>query len=109
MLKYIDEDVSDDYKKLLQVGEQYHKDAEFFKVIIEDFNENTSNLQESIESITNAINEVAVTINEGTDGVGSIANKTSNMVEELTNIKSTIKHNLESAKKLVDTVSGFKL
>lgn len=109
ILKFMESDVNEDYKMLIQVGEQYSKDAGFFNHLMMDFSATSEELKASIKDITVGMDEVAKTVNEGASGVEDITNKTSNIVEDLTNIQSSTKENLESARRLKENTSKFKL
>ncbi|MBF8983912.1 hypothetical protein IZY60_10210 [Lutibacter sp. B2] len=109
ILHFMDEDVMKDYEIFIEVTQQYSKDAEFFNNIMMDFSATSEELNISIENISIAIDEVSKTTNEGACGIENVAVKTSNIVENLSDIQQSTRDNLESAKILKDNISKFKL
>ena len=109
VLEFIEKDVNPDYKMLVEVGEQYSKDAEGFNMIMNKFNQIAEQMKESTEDMVVAIEEVSKTVTESASGVENVAEKTAVIVEELINVKKSTEVNLEDARKLKDVVSRFKL
>lgn len=109
ILNFVEKDVNTDYEQLIEVGEKYSEDAKTFNNFMTTFNSTSKQLKSSTENMVTAINQVSITINESASGVDDIAMKTSNLVEKLVNIKEYSNDNLDSAKKLKDMVSKFKL
>lgn len=109
ILNFIETEVMNDYKVLVEVGEKYNKDAEGFNNLATDFSATSEELRLSIQNISTAVNEVTTTISEGASGVDGIANMTSNIVERISNINKTTSSNLDSAMSLVDLVSKIKM
>ncbi len=109
MLKFIEDEVKADYKKLIEVGETYGNDAETFNKLMIDFSATSEKLKASIENISIAIDEVSKTVNEGSMGVENVSEKTSIIVEKLIEVQSSTNDNFKSANNLKDIVSKFKL
>lgn len=109
ILEFLEKNVNKDYEMLIDVSDKYSQDAEGFNNLMIDFSNTSEELKGSIESISKAINEVSITINEGANGVENIAIGTSDIVNELSNIKSNTEENLSSANDLVNIVSKFKM
>lgn len=109
MLHFIETEVSEDYKALVEVGEKYSEDAEMFNDLTMDFSSTLEQLKASIQNISLAVNEVSVTMNEGASGVDDIARMTSTIVEKVSNINDTSASNLEGVNRLVELVSKFKM
>lgn len=109
ILEFIDKEVLSDYNKLIQTGEQYQADAELFKNAMEEFSETAQQLNVSIGGIVTAINEIGVTVNEAAKGSENIAGKTATIVEQIDEIKTNSRNNLESIQKLEQLVSKFKM
>ena len=109
ILQFVEEDVNNDYKILIEVSEKYTKDANYFSDIMVDFTNTSENLKESVGNIALSINEVSITMNEGARGVEDIANKTSTIVSKLVDINDSTEGNLKSAKQLKDIVTKFDI
>lgn len=109
ILSFIDKEVLTDYRKLMDTGEQYNKDADYFSNIMLEFSDTAKELSASVSGIVSAINQVSVTVNESTIGVGTIAGMTSNIVEGISDIKEISGKNAQASEKLKEIVEKFKL
>lgn len=109
ILDFIDKDVLGDYNKLIETGEQYHKDAELFNQTMEEFSATAEELNASITEIVKAINDVTVTINDGARDVENIAAKTTSVMGKIGSVKKSADENNESAENLNKLVEKFKL
>ncbi|WP_053956511.1 methyl-accepting chemotaxis protein [Inediibacterium massiliense] len=109
ILKFIENDINADYKMMIQVGEQYSKDAQGFNSLMMDFNLTIGEIRKSIQEIYTAMQEVSITVNEGATGVEDMVIKTSNIVEELVHVKESTGENLENSNKLKNIALRFKM
>lgn len=109
IMKFIDKDIANDYEKMIATGEQYSDDARVFSDFMTDFSATSEELNASITAISKAISEMAVTINESANGVANIAEKAQNISEKSQHIFNSAASNKESANKLNDVISKFKL
>ncbi|WFD10740.1 methyl-accepting chemotaxis protein [Tepidibacter hydrothermalis] len=109
ILEFVEEDVNDDYKKLIEVSEKYTEDANYFNNMMTDFTNISDKLKGSIENIALSINDVSVTMNDGADGIEDIADKTSRIVSNLVDINEATEDNLKSSKELKNIISKFNL
>jgi len=74
-----------------------------------EFSSEAAVLNQAIEGIVTAIDEVSVTVTEGAMGVSSISSKTMDIVGNIESIKSTAIENKENADKLNNTTLKFRL
>lgn len=109
VLGFIESDVTKDYEKLIEVGNQYDKDAESFNNVMVAFSTSAEQLKHSIGDISKAISDVAITMNEGAEGVGNMSVKNSAIVNKLDDIKNSMESNLKNASELSDIVNKFKV
>jgi methyl-accepting chemotaxis protein len=109
ILSFVDQDVLSDYKKLIDISEQYNKDAVLVNGIMSDFSITSKELNTTVSNIATAINEVARTAVESAKGVEDIAIKTSSIVEMTKQVDDKAAENLESAKELKSIVGKFML
>lgn len=108
-LEFIDKDVIKDYDMFISVGEQYNKDAENFNKFMLEFSATAEELSASVNGIVKAISEVAETVNDGATGVTNIASKSMTIAEKSNEISKTAIANMESAEKLKNITSKFKI
>ena len=109
MLKFMEQEVSQNYEIIMGTGKEYLDDAENFNKFMKDFDETAQYLNTSINGIVVAIEQVAGTVNEGADGIVTISGKSIDIVNEMGEIKNTTGGNKISAEKLKEIISKFKM
>ncbi|MBU3161269.1 methyl-accepting chemotaxis protein [Clostridium frigoris] len=109
MLDFMDEEVSLNYEIIMGTGKEYIDDAENFNNFMKEFDETAQQLNTSINGIVVAIDQVAGTVNEGSQGIFSISDKSIDIVNKTEAIKNTTGGNKISAEKLRDIISKFKI
>ncbi|AEY66842.1 methyl-accepting chemotaxis protein [Clostridium sp. BNL1100] len=109
ILSFVDQEVLKDYKKLVDISEQYNNDSNLVNGLMSDFINTSEELNSTITNVSTAINEVAQTVVESARGIENIAIKTSSIVVKTEEVDEKAVENLDSAKELYDIVSKFKL
>jgi len=109
VLDFINSSVINDYKIMVKTGEQYYQDAKFFETLVIDFNETAQELNVSIQSMINAINEISSANAESAQGTQNIAEKTSTASQKAEEIVKLATNTKEVSEKLNDIVSKFKI
>ena len=109
LLDFVDKDVLNDYKKLIDTGSQYCDDSEKFSKMMNEFNESSKHINTSISTIVMAVEQVTKSVNESAAGVENITVKTADIVEEFSKVEASAKQNLVSSQKLKDQVTKFTL
>jgi len=109
IMNFMDTNVTNDYKVMLDTGEQYSKDAVFIDNLVSDFSATAEELTASVEGIINAINEVSKTINEGAAGTQSIAEKSTHILEKVNDVQKHMEISSSNAKNLRGIVGKFKV
>jgi methyl-accepting chemotaxis protein len=82
MLNFVANDVIKDYRAMLDVAEQYFKDAGNINDFVNDLSATSEEVLASIHNMIKAIGEVTNATNEGAEGTSNIAGKASNIVEK---------------------------
>ena len=109
ILKFIDDTVNKDYKGMGETAEQYKKDAEYVKEWAQQSNIRAANLANSIQTMTQAMEDIAKATHEGAVGNTSIAEKVSLMAENAHDILERMNESEESARRLMEQVERFKI
>ncbi|PJI06757.1 MULTISPECIES: methyl-accepting chemotaxis protein [Clostridium] len=109
LLKFVDENVYKDYDNFIDSAGRYSESSEKVNGLMNEFSTTSSELNSSIESISEAISQIAVVVNNGAGEVGSIAEKSLNIVEKVKFIEESAAKNKKSAEDLKDVVSKFKV
>ncbi len=108
-LDFIDNTVINDYKSLVDLGEQYYKDAEAVQDLVTDFSATAQELTASIQSMSKAINEVSISNNEGAQGTQNIALKATEVMQRSVQVSETMTELENNSKRLMESVEKFKL
>jgi len=109
ILNFIDKTVVGDYASMLDISDQYNKDAELVSSIVTDFSATTEQLSASIQNMVKAINEITLANNENAAGTSKIAQKSSVIVEKANEVIKCCMITKESSQKLTELVSKFKV
>lgn len=109
ILEFIDTKVVDDYRTLLETGEQYLKDAEFVKDIINDFSGNAEEVSASINQVNNAIESVASAIEEATASAQDISHNTDETTKAIEEVARVAQEQARAAEDSNNQVKRFKI
>ena len=109
LLQFMDTTVGKDYAEMGDTAEQYKKDAEYVKDWARQSNERANNLAESIQVITQAIDDITKATNESAVGNTNIAEKVSLMAENAGEIMNKMNESEANAKRLMEQVDRFKI
>lgn len=108
MIEFIDDQVINDYKRMINIGELYSKDANDIRADIEALVKVIEELAASGEQITMAINEVSTAISESATGIGFIAEQSAIIVQKVNTINDNMKVLSERNEAIERTISNFK-
>lgn len=108
-IEFIQNQVINDYKKLVSTGEQYYKDAEYINTIIKEFSDTAITLNESIENMLKSIEEMTHANNDAACGTQNIAERANGVVEKASIVTNVVKKTKESSQKLREILSKFSI
>ena len=109
ILQFISNTVTKDYQEMGSTAEQYKKDAEYVKEWARQSNTRATNLMQSIQTMTRAMEDISKATHEGALGNTSIAEKVSLMAENAHEILEKMDESEESARRLMEQVDRFKI
>ncbi|MBZ9633872.1 methyl-accepting chemotaxis protein [Clostridium sp. FP1] len=109
ILNFIDSQVLNDYKEMVNTGETYNTDSKFIGSFVTSVGTKMDDLSTSIDGIVTAINEVTETVNHGAQGTQSISEKTYGILENINRVNELVKKSAQSTKNLKEVVSIFKI
>ena len=109
ILQFMDGTVGKDYNEMAETAGQYKKDAEYVKGWAKDTNERANNLALSIQTMAQAIDDIAKATHESAVGNTNIAEKVSSMAENASNIMNKMNESEENAKRLMAQIDRFKV
>ncbi|UJF36521.1 methyl-accepting chemotaxis protein [Paenibacillus hexagrammi] len=107
VLQFIDTKVISDYNSMVETGEQYYEDAEFFKKLTNDFSHTAQDLNLSVQNIVRAINEISIAINQSAEGTSEISSKGVSVNENSNDVALLIAQTKESSEKLKQAMQQF--
>ena len=109
LLKYMNTDVSDDYRKFLETAVQYKKDAETFNEITGSAAHMGEQVLNAVEEVTRSITEVTSTINQSAEGANQIAKGTEETSRSMMDINDASDKLAKMSEELTRLVSHFKV
>jgi methyl-accepting chemotaxis protein len=109
VLDFLDKQVLKDYALLVNISDQYNKDAKFVDDLVTDFSATAEELSASVQGMLKTINEVAIAANEGAEGTSIIATKSSTVVEKADQVMKQAVTSKTSSDNLVMLVKKFTL
>jgi len=109
VLNFIDSTVIEDYRSMVDTGEQYDKDAEFVEKLVSEFNLSSQKLNTAIQNLTKAINEISASNNESAQGTNDIEQKTYVVMQKTNDVATVIAETQKVSEKLKKAVMKFKV
>ena len=108
-MEFVDMHVVDGYRKLVEAGENYDKDAAFIEDMVSDLSATSEELLASMKSVTDSINGISKAADESAAGISDMAEKVARISEMAGEVKSESNNVRLSAELLNNMVSRFKI
>lgn len=108
MLAFIHEDVMEDYGAFVGIGEKYSEDAASVAQILQDVEQVTAYLKDSVNGISEAMQGISRSVEESTNGVQSVAEDTSRLVDTIDAIQGQTDTNQQSVEQLNHSIDMFQ-
>ncbi|OPJ60799.1 methyl-accepting chemotaxis protein [Clostridium chromiireducens] len=109
LLKFVETDVTNDYKIMLNATDQYRGDADTVNKIVTDFSATSEELLASIKEMVLTMDNITIAANEGATGATNIAQKSAEVVNRSNSVIENINSTEEGANALNGMVSKFNL
>jgi len=109
MLNFLETKIVGDYQEFVQIGKEYSKDAYYYNDFSSDLSAVSQELLASIQEILIAINNVATSSSQGAQGTTEIADRTLAIVNKSEAVMNLVGKANQSAEKLIDEISKFKI
>ena len=109
LLDFMDHKVIKDYDVLVKTSEQYHEDADTIEDMVTGIRNSAAQLNESINYIHKAVEEVATATNEGSMGSADIAEKSTSIFHKTNEVLDQANTNQKTAQNLHELVQFFKI
>lgn len=109
LLDFVDNQVLNDYRMLVDTSEQYDQDADTVQNVVTEIYTIAERLFESIQQMRQAIEEVATAAGEGAQGTTDIATRLYDIASKTDDVLQHSRENQRSAEKLDKMVDFFQL
>ncbi len=106
---FLETNVLSDYKEFGNVSVQYKNDADTFGQSMQEIRENIGILTKEIEKIAEAIQGIDTNINDATQGITDIADRTTNMTQESVESEDKARECKNAVENLTGIISRFKV
>lgn len=108
MLDFVNQDVLEDYKGMVESGETYNEDAVQMNEMMQDLQNVAENLRRAANEISEAADGVSNAVNQSAAGVSNAAEYTSELAGHMTGINESVEKNVNIAESLKKEVAGFQ-
>lgn len=105
---FLEETVLAGYDGFNQTGMQYRQDADTFKTRMDNISEQIIALNSSIQKVSDAVENVSLTVNATSEGVADIAGKTAEVVNATSDNYVLTNNTIESMNELREIVNRFE-
>lgn len=109
MIQFLETQVISDYDTFRSSGEQYHEDAVAFMDLMNRIKSAIEELDSYIASIATSVEDINTTMNQSTEGINVIAEKSSKVVESTMEGYERLNESKQSVKALEAITAKFKL
>lgn len=109
LLVFMEEVALNGYEKLLETSEGYRSNVGEINSMMQDFAEQSQQLQASIDNIKDAIEAVNIAVEESTQGITNIAESSGTLATNVAEIGNQADANMNVAEDLNAEVNKFKL
>lgn len=107
LLIFMTENVSNEYKSMLNVAEKYSEDASFVDNLVTEFSSTSEELLVSVQNVLQTIEQVAEAAGEGASGTTNIAEKIIHVNEKTNGIVESTRESMEIVNNLKVEMSKF--
>lgn len=109
MIQFLESKVISDYGTFKDSGEQYHEDASAYMSLMDQIKNAIEELDSHIASIVTSIEDINATMNQATQGVNEIAEKSAKVVESTMEGYERLNESKQSVQALEAVTAKFKL
>ena len=109
ILDFIDKQVLSDYEKLVKNSEENSENSSGISDMVTDFSATSQQLLASVQNMAKAINEIAVSSDEGAQGASNIANNAASITALSNEVINLAKSANDKSDQLLEAVAQFKI
>ena len=107
MADYLSETILTEFQEFVHSGRQYKEDADYVKEVIDAFNSRTDRLRNSMTEIADSIESITKAIDDGAAGINGVADSTKSLVGDMADITGRVDTNREIVEELKKQMEVF--
>ena len=107
MADYLSETILTEFQEFVHSGRQYKEDADYVKEVIDAFNSRTDRLRNSMTEIADSIESITKAIDDGAAGINGVADSTNSLVGDMADITGRMDTNREIVEELKKQMEVF--
>lgn len=107
MADYLSETILTEFQEFVHSGRQYKEDADYVKEVIDAFNSRTDRLRNSMTEIADSIESITKAIDDGAAGINGVADSTKSLVGDMADITGRMDTNREIVEELKKQMEIF--
>lgn len=104
---YLSDTILAEFQEFVRSGRQYKEDANYIKEMIDLFNNRTDRLRNSMSEIADSIESITKAIDDGASGINGVADSTKSLVEDMADITGRMDTNQEIVGQLKKQMGVF--
>lgn len=108
LLKFVNNDVKEDYNVMLNASDEYNNDAVKLDMLVSDFSHTAEELQDSIQNMMKAIEEITAATNEGALSTSDTSQRVVSVTEKSNKLLEQANKSKEYSENLKKLVLKFK-
>lgn len=109
LITFVERDVIEDYKTMLNVADIYSKDAKFVESLVTHFSSTSEELLSTIQEVAISIDNVAKTSSQGAEGTINVASKVSDITVKSNDVVNKTNNLDRIVKSLKEGTGKFKV
>lgn len=109
VLSFIDQDVLENYDRIVKMGEQYFQDAQHINSIMMELSATTEEISASTNDVSVKTGQVTSSISQSADHVENIMHQTETILESIVEMRRSSEQNFETASGLKQYVGRFSI
>lgn len=107
MVNYMNETILTEFQTFVDAGMQYKQDAVYVEQAMDEFNQKTVRLQNSMTEIADAIGMITHAIDNSASGIAGVAHSTQSLVSDMEDITGRMDTNQEIVNQLKQETTAF--
>lgn len=108
IVEYIDQTIMPDYDGFVDTGMQYRDDAAYVNSAMDGFEERTLELRKIMQETVESVRHISSAIEESANNVGTVANSTNILVQNIDTVNSEMETNQNISNRLKNEADRFR-